>query len=140
MRNMNLYFKFKFALTLRIICEFKVNGYTLGGGGEGGLSFKFCFVSQLRSTLQVRGNLFLVEEAKKEATKVVCQNGKKWWCIHTPGPGCSILTSSLVNVSLKFQTLISQICQDFLLKKCEKLLQCKSFSHFFNKKYQCIWL
>ena len=26
------------------------------------------------------------------------------------GPGCSKLTTSLVNVSLKFQTLISQIC------------------------------
>ena len=56
------------------------------------------------------------------------------------GPGCSKLTTSLVNDSLKFQTLISQICQYFLLKKCEKLLQCKSFSHFFNKKIQCIWL
>ena len=55
------------------------------------------------------------------------------------GPGCSKLTTSLVNASLKFQTLISEICQYFLLKKCEKLLQCKSFSHFFNKKYQCIW-
>ena len=29
------------------------------------------------------------------------------------GPGCSKLTTSLVNVSLKFQTLISQICQYF---------------------------
>ena len=56
------------------------------------------------------------------------------------GPGCSKLTTSLVNDSLKFQTLISQICQYFLLKKCEKLLQCKSFSHFFKKKFQCIWL
>ena len=56
------------------------------------------------------------------------------------GPGCSKLITSLVNVSLKFQTLISQICQYLLLKKCEKLLHCKSFSHFFNKKYQCIWL
>ena len=56
------------------------------------------------------------------------------------GPGCSKLTTSLVNMSLKFQTLISQICQYFLLKKCEKLLQCKSFSHFVNKKYQCFWL
>ena len=36
----------------------------------------------------------------------------------SPGPGCSKLTTSLVNVSLKFQTLISQICQYFLLKKC----------------------
>ena len=64
-------------------------------------------------------------------------NRKK--CI-TPRPGCSKLTTSLVNETLKFQTLISQICQYFLLKKCEKLLQCKSFSHFFNKKYLCIWL
>ena len=46
-----------------------------------------------------------------------------------PGPGCSKLTTSLVNVSLNFQELFSQICQYFLLKKCEKLLQCKSFSH-----------
>ena len=58
----------------------------------------------------------------------------------TSGPGCSKLTMSLVNVSLKFQTLISNTCQYFLLKTCEKLLQCKSFSHFFNKKYQCVWL
>ena len=27
-----------------------------------------------------------------------------------PGPGCSKLTTSLVNISLKFQTLISEIC------------------------------
>ena len=44
------------------------------------------------------------------------------------GPGCSKLTTSLVNVSLKFQTLISEICQYFLLKKCEKLLS------FFQQK------
>ena len=56
------------------------------------------------------------------------------------GPGCSKLTTSLVNVSLNFQKLISQICQYFLLKKCEKLLQCKSVSHFFNKKFQCVRL
>ena len=57
-----------------------------------------------------------------------------------PGPGCSKLTTSLVNVSLKFQTLISEIRQYFLLKKCKKLLHCKSFSHFFNKKFQFIRL
>ena len=39
------------------------------------------------------------------------------------GPGCSKLTTSLVNVLLKFQTLMSKLCQYFLLKKCEKLLQ-----------------
>ena len=50
------------------------------------------------------------------------------------GPGCSKLTTSLVNnVLLKFQRLISQICQYFLLKKCEKLLHCKSSSHFSTK-------
>ena len=54
------------------------------------------------------------------------------------GPGCSKLTTSLVNEPLKFQMLISQIGQYFLLKKCEKLLQCKSFSYFFNEKFQCI--
>ena len=59
---------------------------------------------------------------------------RKWVVIVLiPGPGCSKLTTSLVNVSLKFQTLISEICQYFLLKKCEKLLQCKGFSKFFNK-------
>ena len=45
-----------------------------------------------------------------------------------PGPGCSKLTTSLVNVSLNFQKLISQIYQYFLLKKCEKLLS------FFQQK------
>ena len=38
------------------------------------------------------------------------------------GPGCSKLTTLVVNVLLKFQTLVSQIRQYFLLKKCEKLL------------------
>ena len=38
------------------------------------------------------------------------------------GPSCSKLTTSLVNVSLNFEKLISQICQYFLLKKYEKLL------------------
>ena len=57
-----------------------------------------------------------------------------------PGAGCSKLTTSLVKVSLKFQTLISEVIQYFLLRECKRLLQCKSFSHFFNKKYQYIWL
>ena len=50
------------------------------------------------------------------------------------GPSCSKLTTSLVNVSLKFQTLILQIHCHFLLKKCENPLHCKGFSHFFIKK------
>ena len=51
-----------------------------------------------------------------------------------PGASCSKLTTSLVNVSLKFQTLILQIHCHFLLKKCENPLHCKGFSHFFKKK------
>ena len=53
---------------------------------------------------------------------------------YSSGPGRSKLTMSLVNVSLKFQTLICQIRQYFLLKKCEKLLS------FFHQKYQSILL
>ena len=49
------------------------------------------------------------------------------------GSGCSKLTRSLVNVSLKFQMLISQICQHFLLKKYEKLLS------FFSTKNICVF-
>ena len=43
------------------------------------------------------------------------------------------LLTSLVNVSLKFEALISEIPEYFCLKNCLKLLQCKTFSHFFNK-------
>ena len=35
-------------------------------------------------------------------------------------------TKEIVNISLKFQTLISEIRQYFLLKKCEKFLSCFS--------------
>ena len=38
------------------------------------------------------------------------------------------LTASLINVSLKFQVLISEMCQYFLLKKFGKLLQSLNFS------------
>ena len=60
-------------------------------------------------------------------------NAKKDEISMHSGPSCSKLTSSLVNVSLKFQTLIAEIYQYLFLKTSEKLLQCKSFSHFFNK-------
>ena len=49
------------------------------------------------------------------------------------GPGCSNLSTLSVKVLLKFQMVISEICQYFLLKKCEKLLQCKNFFHFSTK-------
>ena len=53
----------------------------------------------------------------------------------SPGPGCSKLTTSLVNVSLKFQMLISEICHYFLLKKCEKLLHAKASLTFSTKNF-----
>ena len=46
------------------------------------------------------------------------------------GPGCLKLTTLLVNVTLKFQMLISEICQYFLLS--EKLMQ-KSLTFFQQK-------
>ena len=39
-----------------------------------------------------------------------------------------------VNVSLKFQTYISEMCQYFLLKKFVKLSQRKNFFNFFTTK------
>ena len=39
------------------------------------------------------------------------------------GPGHSKLLTSLVNVLLKFQMLISEICKYFMLKKCKTLMQ-----------------
>ena len=54
-------------------------------------------------------------------------------------PGCSKLTMPLVKVSLKFQTLISQICQYFLLEKCESsakaslIFSTKNISVFSNE-------
>ena len=57
-----------------------------------------------------------------------CHIDEKLW--YESGPSCSKLTMSLVNDSLKFTLSDMQICWNFLLKKCEQLLQCKSYSHF----------
>ena len=48
------------------------------------------------------------------------------------------LTSSLRGQLVKCFLILYPNTLIFLLKKYEKLLPCKSFSHFFNKKYQCI--
>ena len=82
----------------------------------------------------VISELIIIAEGNKTSF-----NRVKEGIITISGPGCSKLTTSLVNVALKFQTIIPEIRQYFLLKKCEKLLHCKSFSHFFNKKFQCLW-
>ena len=55
-------------------------------------------------------------------------------CLSSSGHGCSKLTTSLVNVSLKFQTLISRICQYFLLKKNVKSFCTAKASLIFSAK------
>ena len=45
---------------------------------------------------------------------------------HLSGSGCSKLTMSLVNVSLKFQILISQICQYFCGKNVRSFCSAKA--------------
>ena len=59
------------------------------------------------------------EKGKTRQVRTVYPKIIKIW---TPGLGCSKLTTSLVNISLNFQKLMSQIYWYFLLKKCEKLL------------------
>ena len=49
------------------------------------------------------------------------------------GPGCSKLTTSLVNVSLKFQMLISEIHQYFLLKNVRSFCSAKASLIFSTK-------
>ena len=56
-----------------------------------------------------------------------------------PGPGCSKLTTSLVNVLLKFQMLKSEIRHYFLLKKCEKLCTAKASLIFSTTYMWQIW-
>ena len=53
----------------------------------------------------------------------------------TPGRGCSKLTMSLVNVSLKFQTLISEKCQNFLLKNVRSFCSAKASLIFSTKNF-----
>ena len=50
-----------------------------------------------------------------------------------PGAGCSKLTMSLVNETLKFQALISEICQYFLLKNVKSFGNAKAFLVFSTK-------
>ena len=81
-----------------------------------------------RSPLEKMGEKHVVPTHPK-----MCNNSKYMYLntFSQSGPGCSKLTRSLVNILLKFQTLISQIFQYFLSKKSEMLLH-------FNKKIQSI--
>ena len=78
---------------------------------------------------QLYTELFFLQKWQHEGVPIVI---KDWQFVvmedlkDSPGPGCSKLTMSLVNISLNFQTLISRFCQYFLSKKCEKLLKCSA--------------
>ena len=80
-----------------------------GGGGGGGLNY--------------------FTESKAPALLM------QWF--KTCGPGCSKLTTSLVNVSLKFQTLISEIRHYFLLKNVRSFCIAKVSLTFSTK--MSIW-
>ena len=75
-------------------------------------------------------NIEQIPQLIRESQQFQKRSTNDFW---RPGPSCSKLMTLLVNETLTFQTLISQKYQYFLLKKCEKLLKCKSFSHFFQK-------
>ena len=60
-----------------------------------------------------------IKDADEMANSVDCPDQQS-------GPGCSKLTMSLVNVSLKFQTLISEIIQYFLLKNVRSFCSAKA--------------
>ena len=66
------------------------------------------------------------------AVCLICMFADPVWFKMKSRLGCSKLTT-LVKVSLKFQTSVSEKCHYFLLKKYEMILHCKSFSHFFNE-------
>ena len=52
----------------------------------------------------------------------------------TAGPGCSKLTTLLVNGTLKFPTLISQICQYFFNEKMWEAFAVQKLLSFFQQK------
>ena len=69
---------------------------------------------------------FFATGASKEVPENESISSNTW----RPGPGCSKLTTSLVNVSLKFQTLITSIRQYF----CRKNVRSFYILSFFQKK------
>ena len=63
-----------------------------------------------------------------------CVAHTKYILAKSSGPGYSKLTISLVNVSLKFQTLRAEIRQYVLLKNVKILLHCKKTFIIFSTK------
>ena len=63
--------------------------------------------------LWIMGSMDMADSTGKNALIRLCV------CANQPGSSCSKLMTSLVNDSLKFKWSDTQICCNFLLKKCE---------------------
>ena len=91
----------------RLICVF--TGHTgLNVGFVNRRLIKFC--GEIRKIICGHPLLSWVMQSIKNVSQFV---------VWSSGPSCSKLTMSLVNNSLKFTSSDTQICWNFLLKKCE---------------------
>ena len=72
-------------------------------------------ICQLRCLL--KSEIKMADSIDLAQTCLFKQSDKVLLSLQRPGPSFSKLTTLLINVSLKFQTVISEICQYFLLKK-----------------------
>ena len=74
---------------------------------------------------------YAVTRVTKIGQAVTSGSATKYKC--TSGPGCSKQKTSLVNDSLNFRKLISQICLYFLLKNVRHFCIAKTFLIFSTK-------
>ena len=77
--------------------------------------------------------------------RVLMNAHKIWYCGEmrkkNRGPGVQSIVSLTNLLMINSLTVVAKIFSNtliFLLQKYEKLLHCKSYTHFFSKKYQCI--
>ena len=94
----------------------------------------FFFLPPLKCVLSTNGRGF-VHSAKNDEGGFVCSPRKH------PGSVVQSIVSLASLLMTNSLTVVAKIFSDtliFLLQKCELLLQCKSYSHFSAKKYQCI--
>ena len=66
-----------------------------------------------------RDNILWIEDAQISRHTYTVWRGSLLFSYRISGPSCSKLTTSLVNDSLKFTSSDTQMCWNFLLKKCE---------------------
>ena len=111
--------------------EFLLKLFWLPSEKRSTLNFLWVQILSFYSRLFSEGTWCAGNQSGSHKSYFPCQQWQKFYQL--PGPSCSKLTMSLVNDLLKFTLNDTQICWNFLLKKCKQLLQCKSYSHFFSK-------